>query len=688
MAPGAAPRPNQAEPLAALLDGARVLCVQATGWGKSTVYFAAALALRHAGLGPTLVVSPLLALMRDQVDAATRAGLSAATINSANLDEWEGVFSALMADNVDILFVSPERLAAVSFADRVPTLLDRVALVVVDEAHCISDWGHDFRPDYRRIATVLARSDARVLATTATANARVCADVSAQLGAGAVTFRGSLARPSLRLHVVAGLDALERYAWVDEALGSLGGTGIVYTLTVAEADRLAGFLASQGHNVRAYSSALGADERLAAEDDLKAGRLTALVATSALGMGYDHPSLAFVIHVGSPASPVAYYQQVGRAGRAIDDATVVLLPAESDTALWDYFATASVPDPDNAAAVLAALDAGPASVVALEATTGIRRGRLEALLKVMAVDGAVVRGTDGWTSTTTGWVFDADHYAALVAQRHSEADVMRSYAAGTGCLMEFLQVALDDPTAGPCGHCSVCTGTLPAPGAQPAAASVAAARAWLRGRDVTLDPRKRWPAGVGRTGRIVGPSAGRALAFADDPAWAGPLAGLRQPDAPAAGELVAGEQVAGEQVASESFAGEAMPSELVDGVIAMLGRWSRVWGERPVCVVPMPSRSHPGRIRALADAIGAAGKLPVVDALSASGPPPPTNATSQARVAALLQGLAHNGTPLPAGPVLLVDDTYRTGWTMTVGAAILRDAGVSAVYPLALHQLP
>ena len=553
-----------------------------------------------------------------------------------------------------------------------------MALVVVDEAHCISDWGHDFRPDYRRIAAVLARSDARVLATTATANARVCADVVRPTGHRCRHLSRFLARPSLRLHVVGGLDALERYAWVDEALGSLGGTGIVYTLTVAEADRLAGFLASQGHNVRAYSSALGADERLAAEDDLKAGRLTALVATSALGMGYDHPSLAFVIHVGSPASPVAYYQQVGRAGRAIDDATVVLLAAESDTALWDYFATASVPDPDNAAAVLATLDAGPASVVALEATTGIRRGRLEALLKVMAVDGAVVRGTDGWQSTATGWVFDADHYAALVAQRHGEADVMRSYATGTGCLMEFLQVALDDPTAGPCGHCSVCTGALPAPGAQPAAASVAAARTWLRGRDVTLDPRKRWPAGVGRTGRIVGPSVGRALAFADDPAWAGPLAGLRQPDAPAAGE----------QVAGGSFAGEAMPGELVEGVIAMLGRWSRVWGERPVCVVPMPSRSHPGRIRALVDAIGAAGKLPVVDALSASGPPPPTNATSQARVAALLQGLDHNGTPLPAGPVLLVDDTYRTGWTMTVGAAILRHAGASAVYPLALHQLP
>ncbi len=185
---------------------------------------------------------------------------------------------------------------------------------------------------------------------------------------------------------------------------------------------------------------------------------------------------------------------------------------------------------------------------------------------------------------------------------------------------------------------------------------------------------------MGRTGRIVGPSAGRALAFADDPAWAGPLAGLRQPDAPAAGELVASEQVATEQVASGSFAGEAMPGELVEGVIAMLGRWSRVWGERPVCVVPMPSRSHPGRIRALADAIGAAGKLPVVDALSASGPPPPTNATSQARVAALLQGLAHNGTPLPGGQVLLVDDTYRTGWTVR-GAVILRDAGAERRLP-------
>jgi len=661
--PAAAPREAQADALRALLGGARVLCVQATGWGKSTVYFAATAALRRAGRGPVLVISPLLALMRDQTDAAERAGLRAATVNSANVDDWDEIFTSLAADAIDICFISPERLSSPSFAARVPELLGRVSLVVVDEAHCISDWGHDFRPDYRRIAKVIAESDARVLATTATANARVCADISAQLGEGAATFRGTLARPSLALHVVPDLDALSRYAWVAEALDTLDGTGIVYTLTVAEAERLAGFLAMSGHDVRAYSSALDPEERLVAEADLRDGRLKALVATSALGMGYDHPRLAFVIHVGSPSSPVSYYQQVGRAGRAIEHATVVLLPAETDERLWDYFATSSVPDPEQAAAVLRVLELHTASVVMLESETGFRRGRLELLLKILAVDGAVERSVDGWQATGQPWVFDAAHYRALVDQRQAEAEIMRAYAAGRGCLMAALQQALDDPGAGPCGRCSVCTGTLPAPGASASPDRVAAARQWLRALDVAIEPRKRWPSGVARSGAIVGAGEGRAVAFADDPAWNELLTRFHRGDIP-------------------------IEPELIDGIVATLGRWRKTWPQRPTSVVAMPSRAHPQRVRSIAEAIATIGRLPIVDALTVFGPPPPTDTASAARARACFDTLAPTGIDLPAGPVLLVDDTYRTGWTMTVAAALLREAGADAVSPFVVHRLP
>ena len=325
--PTAAPRPDQRVAVRALVaERSRVLVVQATGWGKSAVYWAATSALRSTGAGPTLVISPLLALMRDQITAASRAGLVAVTVNSSNRDDWDDTLGAVAGGGVDVVLISPERLANPEFAARSAGLLDDAGLIVIDEAHCISDWGFDFRPDYQRISRLLtAGRDTPVLATTATANQRVTDDVAAQLGADTTVLRGTLARSSLRLAVIDGLRSLERYAWVDTALRELPGSGIVYVPTVADTTRLAGFLAERGHDVAPYSGALEPEERLRVEDDLRANRLKAVVATSALGMGYDKPDLAFCVHLGSPDSPVQYYQQIGRAGRALDDAVAVLL---------------------------------------------------------------------------------------------------------------------------------------------------------------------------------------------------------------------------------------------------------------------------------------------------------------------------------------------------------------------------
>ena len=669
--PAAKPRADQTAAVAALVEQrARVLVVQATGWGKSAVYWAATSALRAAGKGPTLIVSPLLALMRDQVSAATKAGLRAATVNSTNLDDWDAVFDDITGDRVDLLLVSPERLGNPGFARRLPGLLAATGLVVIDEAHCISDWGFDFRPDYQRLAKTLLGIGAGtpVLATTATANRRVTLDIARQLGPQTLTFRGSLARSSLRLAVVPGLTSLERYAWVGDALDAFAGSGIVYALTVAETERLAGFLRSCGFEVAAYHGGLDTTVRLNLEDALRRNALKAVVATSALGMGYDKPDLAFCIHVGSPASPVAYYQQVGRAGRALDEAIAVLLPAETDEQIWAYFATAGMPDEPRVAKIIDALTHKPQTLAELENATTLRRGRLEGLLKILAVEDVVKRDGTAWALTGTPWVFDAERWRALAQVREREAGLMRAFAAGRGCLMRFLQDALDDPEPSDCGRCSVCTGRLPGPGARPGEARVEAARVFARGQDVVIEPRKLWPtgaAGNGRKGRIIGCSEGRALAFADDPGWSEWLLPLfSAPDGPA-------------------------PRQVLDGVVGVLGRWRRSWGARPVAVVPMPSVSHPQLVRSVAEHVASVGRLPLIDALRRMGPTPGADLASGAKVAVLLEALAvRPAAEVPAGPLLLVDARYRSGWSATVAAALLREAGAAAVLPLVLHQLP
>jgi ATP-dependent DNA helicase RecQ len=662
------PRDDQVEAVAAIIQpAARVLVVQATGWGKSAVYWAATSAMRSAGAGPTLVVSPLLALMRDQVSAAERAGLRAATVNSTNIDEWDPIFHALDHDELDVLLVSPERLGNPRFAARLDELMGKVGLVVIDEAHCISDWGFDFRPDYQRLArALLSTPTASVLATTATANQRVTHDVERQLGTSTVTFRGTLARTSLQLSVVPGLTPLTRYAWVADALDTIHGSGIIYVLTVAEADRLAGFLRECGHHVLAYTGQMETDERVRVEDLLRRNEVKAVVATSALGMGYDKPDLGFCIHVGSPSTPVAYYQQVGRAGRAVDHAEAVLLSSQADERIWEYFATASIPDPDDAAKALKALADGPRSVVELDSLTGVRRGRLEALLKILAIDGVVAKDGSKWSATGAAYVHDTDKWTTLAATRRAEADLMRQYAHGAGCLMAYLQQALDDPSPARCGKCSVCTGHLPAPGTQPSHARIIAARSFLRGDDIVIEPRKQWPGGVSRRGKVVGLSEGRAVAFADDPGWADELAELQR------------------------TAKGSIPPELLVGAVDVLRRWSKVWPSRPVAVVAAPAYGIEMKAnQALAEHIGAVGTLPVLSLFSWDGTSSPTDSSSTPVVAHLEDSIRFDRSmAVPEGPVLLCATSMRTGWAVTVAAALLHEAGATTAMPLVVHRLP
>ncbi|MDR3663571.1 MAG: ATP-dependent DNA helicase, partial [Mycobacterium sp.] len=467
--PDAVLRDDQWTAIEALVVGRRrALVVQRTGWGKSAVYFIAAKLLRAAGRGPTVIVSPLLALMRNQVAAAERAGVKAATINSSNVTEWDEVHQRVAAGELDVLLVSPERLNNPDFRDAVlPALAADAGLVVVDEAHCVSDWGHDFRPDYRRIRTLIAElgSGIPVLATTATANDRVVSDVAAQLGVGGadtLVLRGGLDRESLRLSVVQAGGPAQRAAWLAAHLDSLPGSGIVYTLTVSQAHDIAALLREQGHPVASYTGSTETAEREQLEADLLANRVKALIATSALGMGFDKPDLGFVVHLGAPSSPIAYYQQVGRAGRATASAEVILLPGREDADIWRYFASVAFPSEVLVRKVIGELEPDRAtSTAALEPLVDLNRSRLEMVLKVLDVDGAVRRVKGGWISTGEPWSYDAERYQNLEAARQREQQAMLDYQSTADCRMVFLRSQLDDPELDghSCGRCDNCTGS-------------------------------------------------------------------------------------------------------------------------------------------------------------------------------------------------------------------------------------
>ncbi|MFM9917974.1 RecQ family ATP-dependent DNA helicase [Lacisediminihabitans sp. H27-G8] len=670
---------GQFEAIETLVDRRRrALVVQRTGWGKSAVYFVATLLLRQRGAGPTILISPLLALMRDQVAAAARAGVRAVAINSANAHEWAEVLERLRSDEVDVLLVSPERLNNPSFRDeQLPTLIARAGLLVVDEAHCISDWGHDFRPDYRRLRDLIAQLPAGipVLATTATANSRVVADVAEQLGdtAGPAdsevsTIRGPLARASLRLGVLRLPDSKARLAWVLSHLSQLPGSGIIYALTVSAAEDTARLLREAGHEVHAYTGRTDTAEREQLERRLKSNEVKALVATSALGMGFDKPDLGFVLHLGAPSSPVAYYQQVGRAGRATENADVLLLPGTEDEAIWNYFATSSMPVEHKALAVIDALGSSPLSTAAIESRVDLRRTPLELLLKVLDVDGAVRRVSGGWVATGARWTYDSERYERIAAARAAEQQSMLDYETTPGCRMEFLQRALDDDTAVPCGRCDRCAGAWYPTGIEPDA--VAAASASLDRVGVVLEPRAQWPGGMDRLGITVRGNIavsernepGRALARLTDLGWGGALRDLFAPATPDA---------------------RASPA-LVAACVRVLADWG--WEERPLAVVSMPSRHRPLLIASVAEALAAAGKLPYLGALelTGGGPSGDPGGNSAYRLAGVWERFSPAKLALPAGPVLLVDDLADSRWTITVAGRELRRAGAASVLPFVL----
>jgi ATP-dependent DNA helicase RecQ len=663
-------RPGQWEAVEAVaVQRGRVLVVQRTGWGKSLVYFLATKLLREQNAGPTLLISPLLALMRNQIEMAGRIGLRAVTIHSANREEWDTAEAALAANACDMLLVSPERLNNERFLKSVlPQFAGRVGLFVVDEAHCISDWGHDFRPDYRRIVRILGHlpPGVPVLGTTATANDRVVADVQTQLGPGLRLLRGPLTRASLRLQNIQLADQSERLAWLAQYLPRFPGSGVVYCLTIADTERVAAWLTSRGITAAAYHAGDdGGVERVALEQALLNNDLKALVATVALGMGFDKPDLGFVIHFQRPGSVVAYYQQVGRAGRAVERAYGILLSGREDDEIQEYFIESAFPGVATMAAILDVLARHESlSVPEILAQVNVSRTVAQKALKLLEVDGAVGKEGSRYFRTPNPWQPDVARIDRVMALRRAELAQMQAYVAHQGCLMEFLARALDDPAAGPCGRCANCVGRgMPA---QVSTALVAEAVEFLKCCDLIIEPRRMWPKGLFTDLKATIPmdtlnAPGRALCEYGDAGW-------------------------GKLVREGKYVHNRFADDLVTASATLIReRWRPE--PAPEWVTAIPSRRHPHLVYDFAAQLAIALQLPFVPVLErvADAPEQKTMANSTMQARNVKNTLAVAGKVLP-GPVLLVDDIVDSGWTLTFAGWLLRTHGSGVVHPFVLAR--
>lgn len=655
----------------------KVLCIQRTGWGKSMVYFVAAKLMRAQGRGVTLIISPLLALMRNQIEAANRLQLKALTINSTNTDNWEVVRRELLADRADLLLISPERLANDAFVtDVLQPIAARIGLLVVDEAHCISDWGHDFRPDYRRIGQVLERlpNNIAVLATTATANRRVERDVGAQLGDNVKVQRGALMRDSLALQVLQIPSAADRLAWLAEHIPTLPGSGIVYVLTVRDAERVTAWLRQNGIDAHAYYGDIDDVERQRLEQALLANEVKCLIATSALGMGYDKPDLTFVIHYQTPGNVVAYYQQVGRAGRAIPQAYGVLLSGEEEGRINRFFREAAFPPEHQVKLILNALEAAENGMRLrdMERAVNLRPSQIEKVLKLLVVEprSPVICIDGDWFRTSNPFALDRERIAHLTRQRELEWEQMQEYLANRCCSMQFLAAALDDNTSEPCGRCAFCL-QKPVLSIETAPSTLIAARRFVRQSEMPLQLKKQWDLNAlghyggqfGWRGQNIPPELrgedGRVLSRWGEPVW---------------GALVAEGKAAGR-----------FDDKLVEAAVELVTqRWPDAAKVRWVTCIP--SLRHPDLVpdfaRRLAAALGLAFQEAVQKVRETDPQKQMENRFHQCNN--LDGAFVVDPERCYCDPVLLVDDAVDSAWTLTLVSVLLREAGVHAVVPFAL----
>ena len=648
----------------------RLLVVQRTGWGKSLVYFLATRLLRSQGAGVTILISPLLSLMRNQIDSAAQWGLNARSITSDNPDDHAAIEQDLLAGKIDLLLISPERLANDRFRANVWTQVrHQVGLLVIDEAHCISDWGHDFRPNYRRIMGLLEEipPGTPVIGTTATANDRVVTDVAEILGAGINIQRGSLTRESLALYVYPDpMDAATRLTLLSHLLRRIPGSGIIYCTTTRDCRLVADWLQQEGLNVKPYFAdveAVAAEDRASLEHQLMNNEVKALVSSVALGMGFDKSDIHFVIHYQLPGNIISYYQQIGRAGRGIDKAHIILMHGPGDEDIQRYFIDTAFPTPPQVRQLIDALRQKPKTRTDLQRDVNARQSVLDKILTHLEVEQIIGKPDRDYVLLKPNAQPDFARWETVTQTRYAELRHMQDYVHESGCLMHFIAAALDDPAPiERCGRCKNCTGAESK--FQPDPDTIGRAQQYLRdGKAFTFEPRKRWPSGLPgfkKTTDIRVNELGLTLCSFYDDGW-GALVRLRRTQ------------------------NADYDDTLVDASVKALQEYWRTSGGQPQIVVPVPSLRRPTLVAGFAARLAAGVGMPLVPAIQHHDQHPPQaemrNSFQQA--SNLLDRFAVPNA-LKGKTILLVDDLADSKWTLTFLGDLLQRQGAASVHPFVL----
>lgn len=667
-------REDQWEAIEAVLEGKKTLVVEKTGWGKSIVYFIATKLLREKGKGITILISPLLSLMRNQIEAAEKLGLKALTINSNNKDEWLSLEMQILRGDFDLLIISPERLGNPEFRNDVITkIISNIGMFVVDEAHCISDWGHDFRPDYRRIVRIVKNlpDNVPLLATTATANNRVVNDIKEQLGEELNIIRGPLIRSSLKIQIIKLEDQSERLAWLYENINNMSGSGIIYCMTKNDCNKVSKWLRSKGINALEYHTSLSNDHieqkklEEQREDMLMNNKIKVLVSTIKIGMGYDKPDLGFVIHFQRPGSLVAYYQQIGRAGRKLDTAYTVLLSGKEDDEIQEYFIKNAFPSQEEMTTVLNVVENADLGVSKnqIYKTLNMKSGRIDNCLKMLEIDMMVTKNKSNYSRTTIKWVPDNERSEKVTAQRYNELEIIKRYVDYTGCYMEFISKELDDPNKKRCGRCSNCEGQNFFRDSVDNKNVIDAIR-FLNGEFLIIKPRKQFPAGIidGKK-KLIDENfqnrEGRVLCSYGDAGW-------------------------GKSVKEDKYQNDYFRDELLDAAVNLIkNNWIKE--NEPTWVTSIPSLRRPELVKGFAIRVAEKLNIPykevIIKTVETEEQKNMENSYQQANN---IFSVFDVTDVVKDEPVLLIDDMVDSRWTLTICGAMLKQKGSGEVYPFAI----